>query len=139
MGIWCINNNTNACPIAYGSANTNQAFGFQQFNTNGVTFRFFGYANDYDVTVPAMFNRWVYMVGTFDGTNAEVWVNGVSYGRSNRSTWNTVVGTNSLQLGRTFFPGNYLNGSIPVAHIYNRVLTADEIMQNFNYYKPRYL
>jgi hypothetical protein len=139
MGIWVRNNLDSAVPIFYGTDSTNAGIGIQQISS-GATFRFFGYANDFDVAVPNMFNRWVYMLGTFDGTNAEIWLNGVSYGRSNRSGWNTSLGTNTLNIGRApWTTADSVNGSVAVAHIYNRVLTRDEILQNFNFYKPRYI
>ena len=143
LSAWVYNNNTNANPMWYGTGATNQGIGFQQLNTNGTVFRFYGYANDYDITVTStqgnMWNRWVNMVGTFDGTTAAVYLNGEYMGSSNRN-WNTVLG-GTLALGATTFgsPGNFVNGFLPTAQIYNRVLTFAEIKQNYNFFKPRFL
>jgi hypothetical protein len=62
-------------------------------------------------------------------------------GSSNRSGWNTVLG-GTLSLGATVFsgsPGNFINGFLPTAQIYNRVLSFAEIRQNYNFFKPRFL
>jgi len=143
LSAWVYNNNTNANPMWYGTGAINQGIGFQQLNANGDTFRFYGYANDYDITVTStqgnMWNRWVNMVGTFDGTTAAVYLNGEYMGSSARA-WNTVLG-GTLAIGCTTFgsPANFVNGVLPTAQIYNRVLTFDEIKQNYNFFKPRFL
>ena len=144
LSVWMYNNNTNANSIWYGTAGTNQGIGMQQLNANGDTFRFYGYANDYDIVVTStqgnMWNRWTNMVGTFDGSVAAVYLNGDYMGSSARA-WNTVLG-GTLSLGATVFsgsPGNFLNGFLPVAQIYNRVLSFAEIKQNYNFFKPRFL
>ena len=143
LSVWVYNNNTNANPIWYGTGATNQGIGMQQLNANGTVFRFYGYANDYDITVTStqgnMWNRWVNMVGTFDGTNAGVYLNGEFMGSSARA-WNTTLG-GTLALGATTFgsPSNFVNGFLPTAQIYNRVLTFAEIKQNYNFFKQRFL
>lgn len=144
LSVWMYNNNTNGNSIWYGTAATNRGIGMQQLNSNGTVFRFYGYANDYDITVTStqgnMWNRWTNMVGTFDGSVAAVYLNGDYMGSSSRA-WNTLLG-GTLSLGATVFsgsPGNFINGFLPTAQIYNRVLTFDEIKQNYNYFKPRYL
>ena len=144
LSAWVYNNNTNANPIWYGTGATNQGIGFQQLNTNGTVFRFYGYANDYDITVTStqgnMWNRWTNMVGTFDGSVAAVYLNGEYMGSSNRN-WNTVLG-GTLSIGATTFgggPSNFVGGFLPTAQIYNRVLTFAEIKQNYNFFKPRFL
>lgn len=143
LSVWMYNNGSGGNGIWYGTGATNQGIGMQQLNTNGTVFRFYGYANDYDITVTStqgnMWNRWVNMVGTFNGSVAAVYLNGDYMGSSSRA-WNTVLG-GTLALGATTFGagGNYVNGFLPVAQIYNRVLTFDEIKQNYNFFKHRYL
>ena len=80
-------------------------------------------------------NNWHYYVGTFDSTTGtKLYKNG------------SVVGTNSftgaadndnvsLQLGGA---SHKLNGKVSVASIYNRALSADEILQNFNAQRGRF-
>lgn len=134
LGGWVYNNGTGGAPVAYGNAATNQGQGLQQIGTNGPTFRYYGYGNDYDETVTNMWNRWVYMVGTFDGTNAKIYLNGSLIGTSNRSGWNTVLAGNTLSVGQTVLAGvnsNFINGYQAQAQIYNRVLSDAEVLQNY--------
>jgi hypothetical protein len=139
LGGWVYNNGTGGNPLWYGTAATNQGIGIQQISS-GNTFRFYGYANDYDEAVTNMYNRWVYMVGTFDGTNAKIYLDGTLIGTSNRSGWNTVLG-GYLTLGKTIFagnPGNWVNGYLSVGQIYNRVLSDAEVLQNYNAQSSRF-
>ena len=75
LGGWVYNNAAGGNPLWYGTSNFNQGIGIQQIGTNGNTFRFYGYSNDYDATVTNMWSRWVYMVATFDGTDAKIYLN----------------------------------------------------------------
>ena len=100
----------------------------------------YGYSNDYDATVTNMWSRWVYMVATFDGTDAKIYLNGSYIGTSNRSGWNTVLG-GYLTLGKTIFgiSGNWINGYLSVGQIYNRVLSDAEVLQNYNAQSYRFV
>jgi hypothetical protein len=59
---------------------------------------------------------------------------------SSARAWNTVLG-GTLAIGCTTFgsPSNFVNGVLPTAQIYNRVLSFAEIKQNYNFFKPRFL
>ena len=140
LGAWVYNNTAGGNPLWYGTNALNQGIGIQQIGTNGPTFRFYGYANDYDATVTNMWSRWVYMVGTFDGTDAKIYLNGSYIGTSNRSGWNTVLGGN-LTLGKTLFgatSGNWVNGYLSIGQVYNRVLSDAEVLQNYNAQSSRF-
>jgi hypothetical protein len=77
-------------------------------------------------------NQWSHIVGTYDGTRCKGYVNGVvvydvaQTGTIPDGTW--VIGTYGA--GLTDGVHNF-NGSIPVARIYNRALSADEVRRNF--------
>ncbi len=73
---------------------------------------------------------------TFDGSTKRAYIDGVQVGTQ------SVTGTlNNIFSGRMV--GNYSNsyyalGDIPVYKVYNKVLTAEEVQQNFNAYKNRF-
>ncbi len=63
-----------------------------------------------------------------------LYINSVSYGFVNlASRWNTDLG---LRIGTE--AGDYMSGLIPYIKFYNRALTAQEIVQNYNATKRRY-
>lgn len=122
--------------LSYGSANTSQSM-FIGFNSSISTVYFGGYGNDVTYTKPTgdWIGQWVMMAGTYDGTTAKLYVNG-NLVTTQTIAWNTVQSTN--QIGRQTNGAEYTNGRISYISYYNRVLSADEMAQNFNAIRGRY-
>jgi hypothetical protein len=119
--------------VSYGSPNASQSRFIGIFNT---TYYFGGYGNDITASgVPL--NTWFNMVGVYDGTNASMYINGVLVSGPTAKTWNTVA--SNSQVGRQTNGGEYWNGNVAQVQIYNRALTAQEISQNYNALKSRYI
>lgn len=79
-------------------------------------------------------NTWQHFVGTWDGTNQIVYKNGVQIGSAvPGGTLGSVSGSGNL--GST---GEQLNGYLPIAQVYNRALTADEVYQLHHSQKGRF-
>ena len=84
-------------------------------------------------------NAYSHLVGTYDGTTARAYVNGVQI-----DSW---AQTGTIP-DATYYIGTYggtivdgihnFNGYIPVAKIYNRALTQEEVQQSYNKYKTRF-
>ena len=84
-------------------------------------------------------SNWHYIVVTNDSsTNAKLYIDGVLIGTAGyRSTLSST--SNNFWLGRFSGDNNYtINASIGVAQLYNRVLTAAEVLQNYNATKARF-
>jgi hypothetical protein len=85
-------------------------------------------------------NTWVNMCFTWKANNTSaIYKNGVLY--TSRSI-GAIPNTNPASNGRFGFghanADNYYNGKMPVAQIYNRQLTAAEVLSNFNALRGRY-
>jgi len=85
--------------------------------------------------VPSL-NTWYYVCGVYNGSVASLYINGSLYTSSAKS-WNTVQST--AQIGGQTNGGEFWNGNISQSKIYNRALTAQEILQNYNATKGRYI
>jgi hypothetical protein len=89
-------------------------------------------------------NRTTHAIGTCDTSNDEMklYING-NLITTTAFTSTFDISTNSLSIGgtsgpaATAFPG-YSNGKIYNVHIYNRVLSALEVLQNYNAQKSRF-
>ena len=82
----------------------------------------------------------LYLNGALSGTQT---FDPVSYGQW--TTTGTFIGSNILDIGKSTnnsvgqgWSTSYFSGSIPITKVYNRVLTAAEIAQNFNATRSRY-
>jgi hypothetical protein len=84
-------------------------------------------------------NKWHHVVGTIDhiGKIGRLYVNGIF---ETQFTWNT--GTVNVPPRNIYFnqrdSSNAYLGAISVGKVYNRALTAQEILQNYNATKSRY-
>lgn len=82
-------------------------------------------------------NTWYSAALTFDTTNGfKMYVNG-ALDNTNAST-TTYTGNDNCLIGAYIAGSNVFAGSIPVAMVYNRALSATEILQNHNALKQRY-
>jgi hypothetical protein len=97
-----------------------------------------GFPTTYPSTASFSVGVWYNVCLTFDTTNGmTLYINGVQ--DSTYTAQKTgVSGTGQCNLACFSPGGNLLNGIVAQAMIYNRVLTADEVVQNFNALRRRY-
>lgn len=74
---------------------------------------------------------------TFDDTTLRLYLNGVQVGSSTGAEM-TLNSTQALTIGKGY-AGTFFNGRISIVAIYNRALTATEVLQNYNAHKKRFL
>lgn len=113
-----------------GSATTNTFFYTERFTA--------GTINGVFVTVDSILsvNAWQHVVATYDGTTLSLYRNGSSVGTPVTSTGNISNTSKTLTVGVR--GGNYFDGRISNAKIYNKALTSAEVSQNFNALRGRF-
>ena len=104
------------------------------------SFVYFGfYGNDLPGTIPLSINTWYNIVFVFNYISKlkQIYVNG-GFDNSNGTIGYSGTGSN-LEIGRyPWSTGHLFYGNISNVSIYNRALTAAEILQNYNATKTRY-
>jgi hypothetical protein len=119
------------------------ASGPQHFISYGMLYRwttntvlFVQSQNGEIISANAPANKIVNAVYTYDGTNTRLYIDGVLASTVAYTTDPQYFGSGNrnLVLGRWGHPGyeRYFNGNIYQASIYNRALSASEILQNYN-------
>jgi hypothetical protein len=81
-------------------------------------------------------NTWYNAVGTYNGSNKTIYINGLqdsTFASSVNGNSPTTWGIGARNTGARNFQGN-----IPQASIYNRALSASEVSQNFNALRGRF-
>lgn len=117
----------------HGGNSTGSGFGLALGNNQ---IYFIGYQNDLVVNTTIPLNQWNHLAGTYDGTNAKLYLNGTLVGQGNKS-WNTPAsiaklgyfntstistGTNSVTIYNNFF-----TGALDDFRIYSRAISAQEV------------
>ena len=99
---------------------------------------FNGWSNDFHDNTPVRIGDWNYWTITVDknaGSNQiKVYVNGIlqSQGNTNNGANNLNVGTGSTNIGsRLSGVAEFFDGEIKTIKVYNRVLSAAEVKQNY--------
>jgi len=84
-------------------------------------------------------DTWTHIVCNYDGQYGKIYVNGELVKTSDFSS-ELACSTNStsLKFGGNGTSDRVLNGELPLAKVYNKVLTAEEVKQNYNAMKNRF-
>ena len=84
--------------------------------------------------------QWWHMVITIDGTTVQLYQNAVDIGfeYNNGDPAFVVSTTNPFFIGNDSAGGGDFEGDIDIVRTYNRVLTASEVLQNYNATKGRF-
>ncbi|MDD3536421.1 MAG: LamG domain-containing protein [Candidatus Cloacimonetes bacterium] len=114
----------------------NDSYGFQfNNNTNEVLFHLKHAAGSWknlnSLYVPVT-GEWFHIAGTYDGSTQRVYINGI---QTNTANWSGEIGINMqpLDFGRMVASDNaWYNGDLDDFRIYNRVLSAAEILALYN-------
>jgi hypothetical protein len=82
-------------------------------------------------------NVWYNVVGTYDGSNMRLYVNGVLK-NTKPQTGTLATNTETAKIGTWQGTDYNLTGRVSNVSIYNRVLTAAEVLENYNALRPRF-
>jgi len=132
------NQNTRTIFSNYTSSNRGWVTGISDNSQNVVKF-YLGNTVHLYASSALDINVWYLVSVTYDNGNPKIYINETL---NNSSSSATVVFGSTLysnDIGRLGVGSQYFNGSIANVFVYNRALTADEIRQNYNATKGRYL
>jgi hypothetical protein len=92
-----------------------------------------------DVTSSLSYNdgNWHQAVGTYNRNTTNLFVDGVLQATTS-STAAIIYSTAAFKIGFHSEPFSYFNGRISKASVYNRALTPQEVLQNYNATKTRF-
>ena len=123
----------NLSPLNFALFSPNYSVSNFKLQTGYFTSNTWYWTNEYAIAQ----NNWYHAVGTYDGSNVKLYVNGVLQ----LTTASTTVPTRSnlgIILMRRWDAGDYFGGSLSTVKIYNKALTQQEILQNYNATKGRF-
>ena len=80
---------------------------------------------------------WIHIVGNYDGTKTTLYVNGSQVDQDTISA-GTITNTNAKMIGKGASSNRIYSDQIAQPRIYNRALTASEVLNNYNATKAQY-
>jgi hypothetical protein len=96
----------------------------------------------FPTNIPLNINQNYHYVSTFNGSILRIFINGVESGSGLSSVGSIEANTQQLTIGVRYAQrggiDSFYTGSIYSCRIYNRALTQQEVLQNFNTTKSRY-
>lgn len=130
----------------YGPIFTNKDYGWNMFTNSSNQIRWEVYntisARNSVTAVSSYLNRWVHIAGYKNGTTIGLFVNGALISTATLTSNATYYDTNNNctvagnhPCGGTTY---YFGMNMAVAKIYNRALSATEVLQNYNETKTRF-
>jgi hypothetical protein len=112
-------------------------FGYRmRFQSTGT---FWMYSNGNTITSPSAYtiNNWFHTVGVFSSTGLRMYING-SLVQSNGTAFTPSYAASSFIVGGNSTTQELFQGRIANVSVYNRALSATEILQNFDAQKSRF-
>jgi len=82
--------------------------------------------------------NWYQIVGTFDGTTLNLYVNNTLVETTNRPPGGAANPAIGYGLMTRWDPGGFWGGRLAIVNVYEIALSDAEVAQNFNYYKSRF-
>jgi hypothetical protein len=124
--VWLFHGNTSNTIAFYVNANNNGSYYYRSRNSSVLDN-----------------NTWYFICGTCSSSLIKLYTNGVQDGGSATGVNSGIIVNNSnsvVQYGKDprYSTNRYFNGSVGQTLLYNRELSADEILQNFNATKGRF-
>jgi hypothetical protein len=144
--IWARTNATGQNGFWFEKGNVNTQYSLFQEGSNITWRQFFsnlGSINSLTVPAATYINtvNWFQVIGTFTSGVRRIYVNGV-LAASDAQTGTIGTNTNGSSIGVfggfNGSRGYYYNGSISTVKVYNRALSASEILQNYDAQKSRF-
>ena len=83
-------------------------------------------------------DNWFHICGTYNGSTMVNYVNGTARTTTGSLSGNVNSGTAALNIGNRDNNDRHLDGDVGCARLYNRALSATEVLQNFNAQRGRF-
>ena len=138
VSVWCYRNRNNVgyeeLLAQWTTANSGNSF-FFGFNNSNV--RFTDNWNDVTVSGAGSTSVWLNLVGVYSVTNAFIYLNGSL--SATKGSGFTYTGSGPFLIGRQGeLTSEYFGGKIGSVMVYNRALSATDVLQNYNANKSRF-
>ena len=122
-----------------GSGTNWQIYMWYDLNSKfGTAQRYGGAQNDFVTSNTHVINTWYHFVVTSDNTTCKIYVDGSNDGSSSTQQPDNQPGSREVRIGNFKSSYSYFAGRISSVKVYNRALTATEVLNNYNSQKGKF-
>jgi MSHA biogenesis protein MshQ len=133
---WYRSSNISKEGIIFGTNSYFPAYGYHmEIYQSKLLFQVFPSTSFVQSSITLSNNIWYHLVGTYNSGAINLYVNGITGGSGN---YTYSASSENLILGRYYAGTHSLEGQLSNVKFYNRSLTAQEVLQNYNATKGRY-
>ena len=138
--MWFYKNSSAVQYLTDGRNNGGQWFlaNYSSFNLNWSHSLRYNFSSTYNASDSAFLNQWYYMVTTSDNNGSKLYLNGYEVSTSDSASADEDFGIN-YRIGTRYTTSTEWTGYMGPIHFYNKVLTSDEVSQNYNALKTRFI
>jgi hypothetical protein len=135
--VWWDQHKNHGSFLVKGPGGTGSLFNYSFFGYATTVSFGFGDGSGYrsiDISAPAL-NEWHHIVGTYDGSTLKFYLNS-TLANSTSITATPNQNNDALQILQSQYS---IDGRIGCAKVYNKALSASEVLQNYNAQKNRFI
>jgi len=112
---------------------------YQSYNINWHDALRYNFENPYNADATDFINKWVHVTVTSDSNvGSRIYINGVQKTAATTASADEDFGIN-FRIGTRYTTANQWTGKMGSIYLYNKVLSAAEVAQNFNAQQSRFL
>jgi hypothetical protein len=138
--VWIKTNATNQNGFWFEKGTVNSQYSLFQESTN-IVWRQSDRSQYTNTATYITTTNWAQIVGTYTSGDRKTYINGILI-TSDTQTGAVSTNTNGMSIGVyggfSGGRGYYYNGNLAIVRVYNRILSASEILQNYNAQKSRF-
>lgn len=108
------------------------------FNLNWHNTLKYNFEDPYNASASEFINKWVHMTVTSDSTGSKIYINGVYAVATTTISADEDFGVN-FRIGTRYTTSTQWTGKMGSIYFYNKVLSAAEVLQNYNAQKNRFI
>jgi hypothetical protein len=110
---------------------------YLSYNINWSNLLTYNFSGTYNASDPLFLNQWHFMIATSDDTGSKLYIDGREVTTTSSSSIDEDFGIN-YRIGTRYTTTNEWTGYMGPIYFYNRVLSSNEVLQNYNAQKSRF-
>lgn len=111
---------------------------YSSYNINWHNTLKYNFEDPYNASASEFINKWVHMTVTSDSTGSKIYINGVYAVATTTISADEDFGVN-FRIGTRYTTSTQWTGKMGSIYFYNKVLSAAEVLQNYNAQKNRFI